>query len=389
MKPARNHRLASISGSVFAKLETTRRKVLAAGGEVVNLGIGSPDCPPNALIRRTLSDGVLRQDAYSYTVKGLSQLHQAAANWYQRRFGVEADPATQVADLMGSQDGWAHIFLGLVDPGDVVLVPDPTYPIYSAAPVLAGAEVHHVRLEPQNGFLPDLEAIPADVLNRARAVILNYPANPTTATADLQFFSAVVEWASKWGIWVLHDAAYSELAFDGYRPPSFLQVPGAAEVGLEFNSLSKTFNMAGARVGFAVGNPALIETLREVKGHVDYGTFLPVQEAAIVALQQPLEEGQAAAAVYQQRRDTLVAGLNSIGWRVEPPRATMFCWAPVPPGMGGSEEFAMALLEETGVMVVPGTGFGPGGEGFVRIALVQPDSVLIRAVELIGTRFRW
>ncbi len=379
----RNRRLASLSGSVFAELETAKRQVLATGRDLIDLGIGSPDQPPALALRQVLSRAALQPDAYRYAVMGTQELRAAAADWYRRRFGVVADPVTQVTDVMGSQDGWAHIFLGLVDAGDVVLVPDPGYPIYWSGPVLAGAETYPLPLLPERGFLPDLESVPGDVLQRTKALIINYPANPTAATANREFFGEVIDWARHWGIWVLHDAAYSELAFDGYRPPSFLEVDGAFEVGLEFNSLSKTFNMAGCRIGYAIGNQELIGALQEVKGHLDYGIFLPIQEAAIAALREPVERTRETAAVYQARRDVLVKSLQQAGWDVPLPRASMFCWAPVPHGYSGSREFSLAVLERAGVIVVPGTGFGPSGEGFVRIALVQPEAVLLEAVDRI------
>ncbi|HEY8449371.1 MAG TPA: aminotransferase class I/II-fold pyridoxal phosphate-dependent enzyme, partial [Bacillota bacterium] len=266
----------------------------------------------------------------------------------------------------------------------VVLVPDPAYPIHRAGPILAGAEIYELPLTPAGGYLPDLDAIPPTVLNRAKAIVLNYPANPTTAVADAAFFAELARWAAHWGIWVIHDAAYSELAFDGLRPPSFLEAPGAIEVGIEFNSLSKTFNLAGCRIGYAVGNETLVRALKEIKGHLDYGTFLPIQRAAAFALRQPLEAARAAATVYQRRRDALVEALAAIGWDVPPPRATMFCWAPLPSGHTDSRGFALTLMERAGVIVTPGVGFGAGGEGFVRIALVQDEERLREAAARIA-----
>lgn len=383
MKPIPNQRLQSLSGSVFYEIERARREVAAQGKSIINLSIGSPDQAPDIQVREVLSRGVLRDDVYHYSVVLDSDLPAAIAYRYQQRFGVSLDPQRHVLDMMGSQAGWGYIFLGLVDPGDVVLVPDPAYPIYLAAPVLAGAQIHPVPLTAENNYLPDLDAIPPAVLNRAKAIIINYPSNPTTAVADVDFFAEVTQWAQHWGIWVLHDAAYSDLAFDGYRPPSFLEAPGAFEVGIEFNSLSKTYNLAGCRVGFAVGSPELIKVFREVKNHLDYGTFLPLQETAAFALRHPTL-GEEAAKIYEKRRDALVESFREAGWEIPVPRATMFCWAPIPPGFDDDRSFVLELLHKTGVVVTPGSGFGPGGAGYVRIALVQDEADLREAARRIA-----
>lgn len=380
-----NQRLRSLSGgAVFADLEQARRRVAARGISIINLGVGSPDQPPSPEIKQVLAESVLRDDVYGYAIMAEPALLEAIAYFYRQRFGVQLDPSSQIVDLLGSQEGLGHVFLGLVEPGDVVLIPDPTYPIYRAGPVLAGAEVYPLPLTAGNNYLPDLNSVPASILNRAKAVVLNYPANPTTAVADASFFAEVVNWAEKWGIWVLHDAAYSDLGFDGYRPPSFLETPGALEVGIEFNSMSKTFNMAGCRIGFAVGAAPLIAVLREVKSHLDYGTFIPIQRAAAFALRQVPTGGPAAAAVYQARRDVLIEAFAHIGWEIPSPKATMFCWAPLPAGHHDDREFVLTLLERAGVIVTPGSGFGPGGRGYVRIALVQDEDVIREAAQRIA-----
>lgn len=390
----RAQRLDRLALAVFAEMEQARRRAVAAGTDVINLSVGSPDLPPAPHVIERLQAAAADPTQYGYPMADLPQFREAIATWYARRFQVALDPATQVLGLTGSQEGLSHVALALCDPGDLVLIPDPGYPIYSAGPLLAGCELYPVPLLAENRFLPDLAAIPEAVWRRARLWILNYPSNPLSATADLAFFARVAERAARYGIAVLHDAAYSELAFDGYRPPSFLQAPGALEVGIEFNSLSKTFNLAGARVAYAVGNARLIAALAELKGHLDFGVFRPIQQAAIAALTSPQESVAEMARTYQQRRDILVAGLNALGWAVPSPQATMFCWAPLPAswktaaghapgGRGASHAFALALLEQAGVATVPGAGFGARGEDYVRIALVQDAQRIRAAVERI------
>ncbi len=379
-KPQRLQRLAA---SVFTAMDEARKRVLARGTDVINLSIGSPDLPPSPHVVEAMVSAVRDLGNYGYPMKDLPAFREAVAGWYGRRFGVRLDPDAEVLGLMGSQEGLAHIAQAVTDPGDLVLVPDPGYPIYVAGPVLAGAEVYPVPLSPECGYLPDLEALPGEVKRRARLLILNYPSNPLAAVARPGFFEQVVAFARRYGTIVVHDAAYSELTFDGYRAPSFLQTPGAMEVGVEFNSLSKSHNLAGARIAYAVGNRRVIGQLAEVKSHLDYGIFRPVQAAAVAALTGPQEPVAEMAATYQRRRDVLVEGLNRLGWAVPKPQATMFCWAPIPPGFDSSLSFAMELLERTGITVVPGSGFGAMGEGYVRIALVQPEERLAEAVERI------
>lgn len=378
------HRLARLASSVFTQMDEAQKRFAARGGDVINLTIGSPDLPPAPHVVEALAQAVRSPDAYRYPMRDLPAFREAVAGWYERRFGVRLDPQTEVLGLMGSQEGLAHIAQAVTDPGDLILVPDPGYPIYSAGPVLAGAELYPVPLTEERSYLPDLEGLPEGVKRRAKLLILNYPSNPLAATATPAFFAEVVAFARRHGVAVLHDAAYSELAFDGYRPPSFLETPGAREVGLEFNSFSKTFNLAGARIAYAVGSAELVGLLAEVKNHIDYGIFQPLQRAAAAAMNGPRDGVTAMARTYQERRDLLVGGLREAGWAVPCPRATMFCWAPIPPGFASSLEFATALLEATGVALLPGSGFGKRGEGYVRIALVQPLDRLGEAVERIG-----
>lgn len=363
-------------------MDTAYRRALAGGSDVINLSVGSPDQPPASHIMDALQREVLNPHNYGYPMRDLPALRAAITSWYLNRFGVTLDPEAEVLGLSGSQDGLAHVTQAVADPGDLVLVPDPGYPIYSDGPVLAGAALHPVPLTPDRGYLPDLTAIPTAIAKRAKMIILNYPSNPLAATATPQFYREVVNFAVEHQVVVVHDAAYSELTFDGYRPPSFLETPGALEVGIEFNSLSKTFNMAGARVAYVVGNRRILAQLAKVKSHLDYGIFLPIQHAAVAALTGPQDCVREMAATYQRRRDTLVDGLHRLGWHVPRPRATMFCWAPIPEG-DNSLSFAMALLERAGVTIVPGSGFGAMGEGYVRIALVQPEDRLREVVDRI------
>ena len=380
-----SRRLKHLASAIFSEL-AQRKKSAAAQMQVIDLSIGSPDQPPAPELVEVLASAVRQPDAFGYPLSdGTEAFREEVARWYQYRFGVELDPEREVHSLMGSQDGLAHFALAWSDPGDIVLVPDPGYPIYAGSVHLAGAEPYPMPLREENGFLPDLAAIPEDVARRARFMILNYPNNPVSAVATLAFFEEVVAFAKKHDVIVVHDLAYSEMAFDGYRPPSFLQAEGAKEVGIEFNSFSKSFNMAGCRIAYVVGNAEIIKPLAVVKSNVDYGVFLPVQHMAVEALRRDRTSGEKStvAPIYQERRDVLIASLKEAGWEIAPPKATMFVWARIPSGWT-SREFAFALLERAGVVVVPGSAFGEQGEGYVRIALVQPPELLREAARRIG-----
>ncbi|MDF2683545.1 MAG: LL-diaminopimelate aminotransferase [Brevibacillus sp.] len=377
-------RLEHLSAAIFSEMASRKREV-AKQKTVYDLSIGSPDQQPDPQLLETLVAAVQQPDAFGYALsEGTAAFREEVASWYQFRFEVELSPDTEVHSLMGSQDGLAHFALAWTDPGDLVLVPDPGYPIYAGSVHLAGAIPYAMPLRQENGFLPDLTAIPEDVANRAKFMVLNYPNNPVSAVATLSFFEEVVTFAKRHDIIVVHDLAYSEMAFDGYKPPSFLQAPGAKDVGIEFNSFSKSFNMAGCRIAYVVGNSEIIKPLAVVKSNVDYGVFLPVQQMAVEALRADrLSIGaNAVGPVYQERRDVLLSALAEAGWRIEPPKATMFVWAPIPEGWN-SREFAFALLDEAGVVVIPGSAFGVEGEGYVRIALVQTPDVLRLAARSI------
>ncbi|EAX46568.1 aminotransferase, class I and II [Thermosinus carboxydivorans Nor1] len=376
-------RMRGLTSAIFSQVDELRQKETAAGRDVITLSIGSPDLAPAPHIIAALQDAVLNPRNYGYTLtRGLPELLQAIAAWYQTKFNVSLDPSTEIHSLIGSQEGLAHISLCLVNPGDIVLVPDPGYPIYSAGPLMAGAQLHYMPLKPENQYLPDLTSIDESILRRTKLMIINYPNNPLAATATRDFFSQAVELAKRYGFVICHDFAYSELVFDGYKPDSFLSVPGAKEVGVEFHSLSKTYNMAGCRIGFVVGNSQVIGLLGRLKSNFDYGVFYPIQKAAIAALTGPQDCIIATAACYQRRRDIIVDGFTAIGWPVERPKASMYVWAPVPTRQS-SFDFTIDLLKNTGVAVIPGVAFGQYGEGYVRLALVQPEDRLVEAVERI------
>ncbi len=376
-------RMQGMSSAIFTQVDDMRKKAVAAGKDVITLSLGSPDMAPAPHVMEALMRGIADPKNYGYALsKGTPAFLQAVADWYGTKFGIVLDPASEVHSLIGSQDGLAHISLCFVNPGDVVLVPDPGYPIYTAGPISADAELYLMPLTPENDYLPDLDAIPESVLRRTKMMILNYPNNPLAATATSEFFVRVVELAKRYNFLVCHDFAYSEMCYDGYRPPSFLSIPGAKDIGVEFHTMSKSFCMAGCRVGFVVGNAQAIELLGRVKSNFDYGIFLPIQHAAIAALTGPQDCVAAMAAEYARRRDVIVDGFKAIGWQVPRPKASMYVWAPVPTKQD-SFAFAAGMIENAGVAVVPGVGFGPHGEGYVRIALVQPQDRLHQAVDRI------
>lgn len=395
-KSWRADRLSRLGSSIFAEVAEWKRNASGRGLDVIDLSIGSPDLPPSLPIRQALSAAALREDAYGYPgSKGTAAYLAQAARWLKHRFDVAVDPDHELVSLMGSQDGLGHLALALCDPRDIVLLPDPGYPVYAAGLALAGVESHLMPLRAEKGFLPDFDAIPDEVWARAKFMLLNYPSNPVSAVADLTFFGEAVAAAKRHGVLIVHDLAYSEMAFDGYRPPSILQVEGAIETAVEFHSLSKSFNMAGSRIGFLAGNRDAVGAMRELKANIDYGVFLPVQEAAIVALEQDMQgKGPTVGPMYERRRDVLVEALRGQGWAVERPKATMFLWAKLPAMAWeldepwNSRRISREMLERAGVAVIPGDAFGAEGEGYVRIALVESEERLKEAALRIGTFIR-
>jgi LL-diaminopimelate aminotransferase len=380
----RSDRLAGLGSAIFSEVAEWKREARARGMDIIDLGIGSPDRPPSPRIMEALRNAVGNPANYGYpTSEGSPEFRGTVARWYAHRFGVTLDPGTEVLALMGSQDGLAHLAMAVTDPGDAALVPDPGYPIYSASLVLAGTAAWRMPLREENGYLPRLEDIPPEIADRAKLMILNYPSNPLSAVADLSFFRKAVDFARGHDILIAHDLAYSEMTFDGYRAPSILQVEGAREVAVEFHSLSKSFNMAGCRIAFLVGNADAIGALRMLKSNIDYGVFPAVQEAGIAALEEDMEHGGSVSGIYERRRNLVVEGLTAAGWPIPMPKATMFVWAPIPRGWT-SRQISREILSNTGVVVIPGDAFGAEGEGYVRIALVQEEERLAEAVRRIG-----
>jgi LL-diaminopimelate aminotransferase len=373
-------RILDLPPYLFAELDRAKAALKAEGKQVISLGIGDPDLPTPAPIIEALKREAGEPANHQYpSYEGLLSFREAVARWYERRFGVVLDPICEVVSLIGSKEGIAHLPLAFVDPGDVGLYTDPGYPVYKVAISFAGGTPVSVPLNEETGFLPDLDAIPAETARKAKIMYLNYPNNPTAATADASFFERVVAFAQKNEILVCHDAAYTEISFEGYRAPSFLQVKGAKDVGIEFHSLSKTYNMTGWRIGFCVGNEAAVAGLGKVKTNIDSGVFQAVQLAGVEALLRDGEIPRQLSEVYQRRRDRVVEGLRSSGIDPFVPKATFYVWCPVPGGME-SREFAKRLLTEAGVVVTPGVGFGQYGEGYFRISLTQPEEILEEAL---------
>ena len=373
-------RIEKLPPYLFAEINRKIAEKRSQGVDVISFGIGDPDLPTPEHLIESLREASLDAANHRYPeTAGLPELREAIARWYERRFGVSLDPQREVLPLIGSKEGIGHIALCFIDPGDVALVPDPGYPVYAVGTMFAGGEAYYLPLREENGFLPDLEAVPAEVLRRAKALWLNYPNNPTGAVADLAFFERAAAFAGEHGLAVLHDGPYSEVAFDGYRPPSFLEAEGAREVGIEFHSLSKSYNMTGWRIGMAVGNAEIIDALMRVKSNLDSGVPQAIQRMAIAALEGPqgvIEEHNRA---YLRRRDRLVSALRGMGLRVSPPKASLYVWARVPDGTT-SVQYATRLLDEVGVVVTPGVGYGPSGEGYVRLSLTIPDERLEEGV---------
>ena len=373
-------RLSRIPPYLFAEIDRKVQEKKRAGVDVISLGIGDPDLPTPPRIVHVLQEAAADPTNHRYaSYFGLAELRQAIADWYGDRSGVTLDPATEILPTLGSKDGIAHVPLALVDPGDVVLVPDPGYTVYVTGALMAGAEPYIMPLTVENNWLPDLDAIPEEVAQRARLMWLNYPNNPTAAVADRDFLERAVAFCRRHDIILCHDAPYSEIAFDGYRPLTLFEIPGAKEIGLEFHSLSKTFNMTGWRIGWVCGRADLVGLIGQLKTNIDSGIFQAVQWAAIEALNGGDQETRAACDVYSKRHRLVADTLNDIGWKIKPPRATFYVWAPVPPGYD-SIAFAAHVLDEVGVNITPGVGFGAHGEGYFRLSVTAPDARLEEAM---------
>ncbi|MGD0263959.1 MAG: alanine transaminase [Candidatus Methylomirabilota bacterium] len=377
-------RIKRLPPYVFAIVNELKIKARARGEDIIDFGMGNPDLPTPAHIVEKLCEAARNPRNHRYSAsRGITKLRHAICDWYRRRHGVLLDPDAEAIATIGAKEGLSHLALAVVEPGDVALVPNPTYPIHAYSVIIAGGDVRHVRLAPGEDFFENLMAAFRESWPQPKLLILSFPHNPTTAVVELEFFQKVVAFAQDHDLIVIHDFAYADLTFDGYRAPSFLQVPGAKEVGVEFFTLSKSYNMPGWRVGFAVGNPRIIAALTRIKSYLDYGMFQPIQIASIIALNGPQECVGDVVRTYASRRDALCEGLTRVGWKIDKPRGTMFVWAKIPDPfrMQGSLEFSKFLLEQARVAVSPGIGFGQYGDEYVRFALVENEHRTRQAVQ--------
>ena len=375
-------RIAPLSTGIFNQLLSFKEEQIKQGKDIIDLSIGSPDLTPPSFVIEELSRDVLNKELYGYAINSTLSFKEAVVSYYKRKFQVTI-PCEDVLQLVGSQDGLAHLALAYLDPGDVVIVPDPGYPIYSASVHVAGGELYSLPLIEENNFLPSLEDIPEEICNKAKMLIVGYPGNPIPTVANESFFQKLIEFGKKNNILIIHDFAYCELLFDDRKPLSILSLPNARDIAIEFNSLSKSFNLAGSRIGYIVGNQHLLAPLALLKSHFDYGVFLPIQMAATKALNEGDAFLEAQRKVYQNRRNAFITELNNNGWQVKSPEGGMFVWAKIPPGYT-SFEFTLAAIKH-GVVVTPGDAFGPHGEGYVRVALVQNEERLIEAAKRLIT----
>ena len=368
--------------NIFNQLDEKKRELAARGVDVINLSIGTPDFQPDLHVMQAVSEAALQPDNYKYSINDTSALSGAVQNWYDRRYGVKLD-ADQIMTVDGSQEGIAHVAFPFIEANDLVLAPDPGYPIFTFGPQMAGAEIGLYPLYEEKGWILDFDDIPDEVADRAKMMVVSYPNNPTTAVADTAFYEKLVAFAKQHDIIILHDNAYSDLVMDGQKGISFLSIPGAMDVGIEFNSLSKTYNLTGMRVSFAVGNRDIIQKFHAFRSQIDYGMWFPAQAGAVAALNGPQDIVEANRIGYQQRRDALCGGLRRIGWHVPDSKGTMFVWAKIPDGFASSADFVLELMDKTGVICVPGESFGEMGQGYVRFALVVPPARMEEAVRRI------
>jgi len=389
MQPAK--RLSALPPYVFARLDELKARAREQGLDLIDLGMGNPDGPTPTPVVEAAKRAISDTANHGYPpFEGTASFRTAITDWYALRYGVQLDPSSEALPLLGSKEGITHLAMAYINPGDLVLVPTPAYPAHFRGPAIAGGEIYDLPLSAASNWLIDFDAIPEAVARRAKALFFNYPNNPTAATAPREFFEKAVEFAHRYQILLVHDLCYAELAFDGYQPTSLLEIPGGKDVGVEFHTLSKTYNMAGWRVGFVVGNSQIIQGLRTLKTNLDYGIFAALQQAAEAALALPdnyLDEVQTR---YSTRRDFLINEFASLGWTVDKPRATMYLWVPCPPDMT-STDFALSVLQETGVVVTPGNAFGKGGEGYIRVSLIADCDRLGEAMHRIrqaGFRFQ-
>lgn len=375
-------KMAELNSAIFTQLNSRKKQLMEKGMEVIDFSIGTPDMPPAPHIIEKIKEEVGKVENYKYAVKDTDELLEAVKRWYHTRYGVNLENS-EITSLLGSQSGFLELSLSLLNHGDVVLTPDPGYPIFTVGPYLAGAKVIRMPLLKENEYLIDLDAIDEEVARKAKFMVVSYPNNPTGATAPREFYVRLVEFAKEYNIIVLHDNAYSELVFDDTDGGSFLSIPGAKDVGVEFNSLSKTYSIPGCRIAFAVGKKEIIEQVKILKSHVDYGMFIPIQKAAVEALDGPQDYVEFVRNTYRRRRDVLISGLNEIGWKIDNTGGSMFVWAAIPEKYKSSLEFTFDLMDKTGVIVVPGSSFGKHGEGYVRFALVEDEDRINKAIKNI------
>ena len=380
---AKARRINELPPYLFAEIDRKKRAALDRGVDLIDLGIGDPDIPtPSSIVEKLLESATKPANHRYPSSSGMPEFREAVANWYKQRFHVSLNPGTEVVSLIGSKEGIGNMAVAFVDPGDIVLVSSPCYPVYHIGTAFNGGKNYFLPLKKENHFLPDLDSIPSDIAKQAKMLWINYPNNPTAAVADKEFFLRVIEFANRYNVIVCHDAAYTEMGYDGYRPMSFLEVDGAKEVGIEFHSLSKTFNMTGWRIGMAVGNAELVGGLAQAKSNLDSGIFQSVQEAGIEALKLGDKIVEPSRKIYQERRDILVDGLRAVGLECEKPRATFYVWVGVPKGLS-SAEFTARLLDDAGVVTTPGNGFGEAGEGYVRFTVCVDKTRLKEVAERI------
>jgi len=385
-----SERIRNLPPYLFQEINTRKANARKAGRDVIDLGMGNPDMPTPRPVVEKLKEAVEDAKTHRYSVsRGIPHLRREVSQWYRRKYDVHLDPEEEVVVCIGSKEGISHLALAIFDKGDMILVPNPTYPSHFYSAIIAGACIYDVPLLKENRFLPDFSLPIYDRYPGPKAFLVSYPNNPTAQVASLDFFRELVSFARRYNLIVIHDLAYAEICFDGYQAPSFLQAEGAKDIGIEFYSLSKTYNMAGWRVGFAVGNRRIIQALAKLKSYYDYGIFAPIQVAAITALRLEKKYIEETVKTYERRRDVLVRGLNRIGWYVEKPKATMYVWAEIPERFRsmGSMNFALMLLEKADVAVSPGIGFGRYGEGFVRMALVENEQRINQAIRSLKRLF--
>ena len=389
-------RIKRLPPYVFSIVNELKKKLRQQGEDIVDLGMGNPNIPPAKHIIDKLCEVAQKPNVHGYSAsKGIPRLRKAICNFYENRYGVKLDPEREAILTIGAKEGYSHLILAMISPGDTVIVPNPTYPIHYYAPIIAGGEVHSIPLtfnedeDYQTEFLRRLYEIVKTAMPKPKAVVISFPHNPTTITVDKEFFKDLIKFAKRNSIWVIHDFAYADIAFDGYKPPSILEIEGAKDIAVEIYSMSKGFSMAGWRVAFVLGNEILIKNLAHLKSYLDYGIFTPIQVASIIALEGPYEVVENVAKIYEKRRNVLVEGLNRLGWKVKKPKATMFVWAKIPEWVNMSSlDFAMFLLREAKVAVSPGVGFGQYGEGYVRFALVENEHRIRQAIRGIRRAFR-